>query len=109
MLRNHLNITDPARLHVVARVLTRGRYNELLASPQLVPRTFDDAHWKAIHCHLFQDVYAWAGEFRTVNMANGDHMFLAEDVLQVQTDGFLANVRDAAMFTGRDRAGVCTV
>lgn len=33
-----------------------------------LPRTFDGAHLRAIHGHLFQDVYEWAGEYRTVNM-----------------------------------------
>jgi cell filamentation protein len=25
-------------------------------------------HYRAIHHHLFQDVYAWAGKFRTVRL-----------------------------------------
>jgi len=32
---------------------------------------FDVAHLRAIHRHLFQDVYAWAGELRTVEIAKG--------------------------------------
>ncbi len=26
-----------------------------------IPKTFDAEHLKAIHRHLFQDVYEWAG------------------------------------------------
>jgi len=33
------------------------------------------AHFKAIHKHVFQDVYPWAGEFRTVNISKDDHLF----------------------------------
>nr|WP_238353307.1 Fic family protein [Kribbella solani] len=33
-----------------------------------IPRTFDQAHLRAIHRHLLQDVYDWAGEFRDVGM-----------------------------------------
>jgi cell filamentation protein len=29
----------------------------------------DAAHLQAIHRYLFQDVYPWAGEFRTVNIS----------------------------------------
>ena len=36
---------------------------------------FDPDHLKAIHRHLFQDVYAWAGEVRTVEIARGDSRF----------------------------------
>ena len=36
---------------------------------------FDVAHLKAIHRHIFQDVYLWAGEFRTVKISKGGHLF----------------------------------
>jgi hypothetical protein len=61
VLRNHLGLTDLAQWHVAERVLTHGRYAELVGNPELVPQTFDVAHWKSIHHHLFQDMYAWAG------------------------------------------------
>lgn len=32
-------------------------------------------HYKAIHRHLFQDVYPWAGKFRTVRISKGGSMF----------------------------------
>lgn len=109
VLRNHLGLTDRAAWHVAERILTLGRYDELQANPRLVPRTFDAAHWKAIHRHLFQDMYAWAGEFRTVDMvnpANGDRAFVHEEVLEDAAENFLANVREAGLFADRDRAGV---
>lgn len=31
---------------------------------------------RAIHGHLFQDVYAWAGEIRTVEIAKSGHQFM---------------------------------
>jgi cell filamentation protein len=36
---------------------------------------FNTAHLKAIHRRIFQDVYAWAGQFRTVNISKGGHPF----------------------------------
>jgi cell filamentation protein len=106
VLRNHLGLTDLAQWHVAERVLTHGRYAELVGNPELVPQTFDVAHWKSIHHHLFQDMYEWAGQFRTVNMSNGGHVFLDEAWLVEQAEGFLANAREAGMFAGRDKAGV---
>jgi cell filamentation protein len=53
--------------------LRRCLLTELDASP-LVGR-FDVAHLKAIHRHIFQDVYRWTGEFRTVNISKGGHLF----------------------------------
>ena len=36
-----------------------------------IPAAFDLDGLRSIHRHLFQDVYAWAGEVRTVNLAKG--------------------------------------
>jgi cell filamentation protein len=36
---------------------------------------FDLSHLKAIHRHLFQDVYGWAGETRTVDIVKGGSRF----------------------------------
>src|SRR5262245_36953234 len=37
--------------------------------------TFDLVHLCAIHRHLFQDIYDWAGELRTVEINKGGHQF----------------------------------
>ena len=37
--------------------------------------SFDLAHLRAIHRHLFQDIYDWAGELRTVEISKGDQQF----------------------------------
>lgn len=35
----------------------------------------DYAHYRSIHRHLFQDVYSWAGEPRTIRIAKGGNWF----------------------------------
>lgn len=47
------------------------RMRELLASVVSISRTFDGAHVRAIHGYLFQDVYEWAGQYRTVDISKG--------------------------------------
>jgi cell filamentation protein len=109
VLRNHLGLTDSTLAFVAERALVAGRLQELTSDPMRVPQTFDAAHWKAIHHHLFQDMYEWAGQFRTVGMVNpvnGDRAFCPEDVLEVAAEDFLANVREVGMFADRDKAGV---
>jgi cell filamentation protein len=69
-LRNLRGITDADRLDYVERELVAQRIAE--GAP---PGGFDLAHLRAIHRHLFQDVYAWAGELRTVEIAKGGHQF----------------------------------
>jgi len=73
VLRNIFRIRDPLRLASFEANATAARLIELDVKP-LVGR-FDVAHIQAIHQHIFQDVYAWAGEFRTVNIAKGGQLF----------------------------------
>jgi cell filamentation protein len=55
--------TDPLKLRTLEEQRTRLRMMELRTSP--IPGRFDYDHMKAIHAHVFQDVYEWAGEERT--------------------------------------------
>jgi cell filamentation protein len=68
VLRNKLGITDPVALSRTATDSTTLRLAALQESP--VRGGFDSAHLQAIHHHIFQDIYDWAGELRTID--NGD-------------------------------------
>ncbi len=70
VLRNKLNLRDAAQLDQFERELVAQR------TAQGIPAgDFDLAHLRAIHRHLFQDVYDWAGEIRTVEIARGGNQF----------------------------------
>ena len=43
---------------------------------------FDTAHLRAIHKRIFQDVYEWAGLFRTVNISKDGHLFGAAGFIE---------------------------
>ena len=73
VLRNVLDIRDPQQLDAFEANATAARLIELDALP--LAGRFDVAHLKAIHKYIFQDVYGWAGEFRTVNISKGGHLF----------------------------------
>lgn len=51
--------------------MTAIRQRQLNDHPELIPQTLDAAQVRAIHRHLFQDVYEWAGEYRTVELGKG--------------------------------------
>lgn len=56
-----------------------------------LPGTYDLDGLKAIHRHMFQDVYEWAGDLRTVDMGRGTGPpFLPHDQL-VEGLGIIAN------------------
>ena len=70
VLRNRLDIRDAPALEAAERELVAQRLLESVPAGE-----FDLAHLKAIHRHLFQDVYSWAGEIRTVEIAKGESRF----------------------------------
>jgi cell filamentation protein len=70
VLINKEGIRDQEELEGFERVMTAAR---LEALPTMVPLTEDG--YKQLHRHIFQDVYDWAGDYRTVNIAKGGHMF----------------------------------
>lgn len=68
-LRNKLGERNAERLRGLEYLRTVAREGELLDGTARIERTFGQRHLRAIHRHLFQDVYEWAGEYRTVNMS----------------------------------------
>lgn len=70
-LRNLLDERDADALHVKEYGRAAVRQRELVSGEVAIARTYDAEHVRAIHRHLFQDVYEWAGEYRTVELFKG--------------------------------------
>ncbi len=68
VLKNKLGITNPADLSRAAAASTALRLTELHATP--IHGGFDSTHLQAIHDHIYQDLYDWAGELRTTDAGN---------------------------------------
>jgi cell filamentation protein len=66
VLRNLVGATTSTELAAAEADLSFARATQLLNHP--VPATNDLAELKTIHFRLFQDVYEWAGELRTVDV-----------------------------------------
>ena len=76
VLRNRLGITDYTALESFERTVSRRREQQLRdQSPSPIRQTFGPRHVRAVHRHLFQDVYDWAGELRTVPLAKDSTEF----------------------------------
>jgi cell filamentation protein len=54
------------------------------------------AHYKALHRHLFQDVYRWAGRFRTVRIAKGGSAFCYPENIGREMRRLFGGLRDGA-------------
>jgi cell filamentation protein len=88
VLVNRLGITDGDDLQLVETNHAFARDSQL--QEHRLDGNFDVPHLQAFHRHLFGDVYAWAGEFRTVNLARtgmfGDWRHIREYLDQVFAD-----------------------
>lgn len=76
VLDNKLGITDSAELAREEERISKKRALELFESghlDKLIPGSFESL--KEIHFFLFQDIYSFAGEIRTVNIAKGNFRF----------------------------------
>jgi cell filamentation protein len=94
-LRNLLGIRDPAELARVEQEIVGYRSSELA----FLPGAFDTEHLLRFHHALFRDVYDWAGQIRTVDIAKGipfcRHQFLPD-----QLDALFDNLADDTYLTG---------
>jgi cell filamentation protein len=62
--------------------------------------TLDFRHYCAIHHHLFQDVYDWAGQPRTVRIAKGGNPFCFPENIQSQVTNLFEQLREANCLQG---------
>lgn len=88
--------------------LTMSRMAELETRP--VTGNFSPGHLQRVHRHLFQDVYDWAGENRTVDLykaghsyapAKGVHVLLERQSAQLREEHHLRGIDDPAEFAER--------
>ena len=79
VLINKLDIRDGQKLAQVEADITKLRIAQWEMRPPV--GTFNFEHYKAIHQHLFSDLYDWAGQIRTVNLAKkGTHFCPAPEI-----------------------------
>ena len=101
VLRNIPGIRNPERLAALEASVTVARLVELDASA--LHGQFDAAHLRGVHRHIFQDIYPWAGEYRTVNISKGGQFFGAAAFVGKALDGVLQELPREDYLTGCDR------
>jgi cell filamentation protein len=101
VLINKLGLTDGDALEVAEIELTQARIEQY--EPD-----FDDISLpalRAIHFYLFQDLYDWAGELRTVDISKGSTRFANVSRLEPEADKLFRQLAQENYLTGlpRDR------
>lgn len=69
ILINKKNVLDQTKLDKLERLYTSKRLYDLIMNP--IDGGFDLRHLQMIHKYIFQDIYDFAGEIRTVNIGKG--------------------------------------
>ena len=95
VLKNKAGLRDQAELDKFELPMSLIRAKEMWP-----PGKLDYPHYRALHRHLFQDVYEWAGEVRTVRIAKGGSWFCFPEYIDqemnrafswLENEDFLAN------------------
>jgi len=76
-LKNKLGLRDLALLESFELEMTTLRASEALPSGKYDPR-----HYRHVHRHLFQDVYRWAGNYRTVRTSKAGNPFCYPEYIE---------------------------
>jgi len=89
VLKNIPGIRDQTALDEFEAAITAQRADEPLPAVRL-----GAAHYKAIHHHLFQNVYAWASKFRTVRISKDGSAFCYPENIEREMKSLLKSLRD---------------
>jgi cell filamentation protein len=73
---------------------------DLRAAEPLPSGNLDYEHYRNIHRHLFQDVYNWAGEPRSVPISKGGNPFCYPEHIEAQANELFGQLADANCLQG---------
>ncbi|MBM3649855.1 MAG: adenosine monophosphate-protein transferase [Alphaproteobacteria bacterium] len=97
ILRNLPDLRDRAALQQYEAMATAQRADEPLPNGRL-----GVAHYRAIHRHLFQDVYDWAGRFGTVSISKNGNTFCYPENIDREMSKLFEALRQREHFKGAE-------
>jgi cell filamentation protein len=83
VLVNRLDLHQQTALDKFEAEISSARAQEPLPAGDL-----DFEHYRAIHHHLFQDVYEWAGQIRTVCISKGGNPSVFWKILKARRPNY---------------------
>ena len=99
VLRNKAGLTIQSELDDFEFLMFLSR-----ASEPLPQGRFDFEHYCAVHRHLFQDVYEWAGKPRTIRIAKGGNWFCYPENIRLEASKLFGWLADQNYFDELDGA-----
>ena len=101
-LINKFDIRDEKQLAKVEGDITFAKATLLENDP--ISDEFNFEHYKAIHRFLFEDIYDWAGQLRTVNISKKGTYFCPADKLEDKADKCFKRLRENELFSDLERS-----
>lgn len=95
VLRNLADLRDQDSLDAFETEMLTLRSEEGLPEGTLSPKTYCAIHW-----HLFQDIYSWAGEYRTIRTAKGGNWFCYPEYIDGQMNALFDRLEGPNFQTG---------
>jgi cell filamentation protein len=87
-LKNRAGLRHPKELRQFELAMTSQRFDEPLPSGR-----FSVTHYCAVHHHLFQDVYSWAGKIRSVRISRNSSSFCYPENIEKELRRLFAGLR----------------
>lgn len=104
VLKNRAGLRDAAALEAFELEMTALRAEEPLPAGRFGP-----AHYRAVHHHLFQDVYRWAGRYRTVRTSKDGNPFCFPEHIPGQMSRVFTELRERGGIQPHDANGFIVI
>ncbi len=95
VLKNILGIRDQTTLDAFEAAMTAQRSDEPLPEGDC-----DAQHYYAVHRHLFQDIYAWAGEARSVRISKDGSAFCYPEHIEQEIQKLFSGLKNQNYLRG---------
>lgn len=100
VLKNRLGIRNADALSAFEADISDQRAREPLPAGRL-----SLSHFRAVHRHLFGDVYPWAGKWRTVRIGKERSVFCYPENIPASLRALFSDLRRLGYLRGRDEHG----
>ena len=92
VLINRLNIKNNKKLEKAEKMIVLAKLYDLRQNK--IKGNFDKAHFINIHKYLFEDLYPFAGKFRTENIAKDSFSFAEWEFIDSELDRLLLKLKE---------------
>lgn len=99
-LINKFDIKDDAKLKALEGKVTFAKVSKLEKTP--LKNGFNEDDYRAIHKEIFEPLFDWAGEYRTINLSKKGTLFADYKTISELLRKCLKRMRDMDYFRGLD-------